>query len=484
MSLGQLLVKFLTDARGFTKVWWFPISRLFPTGLIQVRLLEIRLARVHRRHVVVVAALGILILALSQFAAPATAATATIWTAQAGELFPEESLAINQFLPRDLTVVEGDSIVWERVIFHTISLLSGGERPPFLSPLPDGRLGVYPVVAFRSGPLPRIEIEGIAQASWSADRRGVATQLDETLVINGNNEYDGTGFFNSGGPFDATKLPRLVEVIFTEPGVYDVVCLVHSAMKATVTVLQAGSTSPDSQAAVDARAVDELAASVAQADSLISSKEITVTPPTSWSEGRPTGTTEFGLTTGLLEDDVEFARFMPIANLQIDVGDTVTWEWDKAGETPHTVSFLSGAEQPEYFLVEYKVFKDGSINERDPPVIALNPLVWAPSGGDTYSGTGIASSGVLFGEQGPIGRPTSYSLTFDTPGVYNYLCLMHGPRMSGTVTVADIGLPATGGPTMSRPMLVTTGVAGFILILAGGLLILVFGRSTEQNPPL
>jgi len=91
---------------------------------------------------------------------------------------------------------------------------------------------------------------------------------------------------------------------------------------------------------------------------------------------------------------------------------------------------------------------------------------------------------VLFGEQGPIGRPTSYSLTFDTPGVYNYLCLMHGPRMSGTVTVADIGLPATGGPTMSRPMLVTTGVAGFILILAGGLLILVFGRSTEQNPPL
>jgi hypothetical protein len=79
------------------------------------------------------------------------------------------------------------------------------------------------------------------------------------------------------------------------------------------------------------------------------------------------------------------------------------------------------------------------------PVIALNPLVWSPFGGDTYSGTGIASSGVRFGEQGPAGRPTSYSLTFDTPGVYNYLCLMHGPRMSGTVTVADmVGLPSLG----------------------------------------
>ena len=118
-----------------------------------------------RKHLMVVAALGILILALSGFPSPVTAATATTWTAQAGELFAEESLAINQFLPGDLTVVEGDTIVWERIIFHTISLLSGGERPPFLSPLPDGRLGVDRVVEFQSGPLPRIEIEGIAQAS-------------------------------------------------------------------------------------------------------------------------------------------------------------------------------------------------------------------------------------------------------------------------------------------------------------------------------
>lgn len=429
-------------------------------------------------------ALGILILALSGIPAPAAAATATTWTAQAGELFPEESLAINQFLPRDLTVVEGDTVVWERVIFHTISLLSGGERPAFLSPLPDGRLGVDPVVGFRSGPLPRIEIEGIAQASWSADRRGVATQLDEKLVINGNNEYDGTGFFNSGGPFNANKLPRPVPVKFTQAGVYDVVCLVHSAMKATVTVLQAGSTSPDSQSDMDARAVEELASSVAQADSLISTQEITVAAPTSWSEGRPNQTTEYGLTTGLLEDDVEYARFVPIPNLQIGVGDTVTWDWDKAGETPHTVSFLSGAEQPDYFLVEYQVFKDGSINERDPPVIALNPDVWAPSGGDTYSGAGIFNSGVLFGEKGPAGRPSSYSLTFDTPGTFNYMCLMHGPRMSGTITVADIALPATGGAAPSTRMLLVAGVGGVTLMLTGGLLMLRRSHSKESDLPL
>ena len=442
------------------------------------------LVRVIRKRPLAVATLGILVLALSGFPAPASAATETTWTAQAGEIFPEESLAINQFLPRDLTVVEGDIIVWDRVIFHTISLLSGGERPSFLSPLPDGRLGVDPIVGFQSGPLPRIEIEGIAQASWSADRRGVATPLDDKLVINGNNEYDGTGYFNSGGPFNPDKLPRPVEVKFTQAGVYDVVCLVHSAMKATVTVLQAGSTSPDSQANMDARAAEELASSVAQADTLISTQEITVIPPTSWSEGRPNGTTEFGLTTGLLEDDVEYARFVPIPNLQIGVGDTVTWDWDKGGETPHTVSFLSGAEQPEYFLVEPFVFADGSINERDPPIIALNPDVWAPSGGDTYSGTGVFNSGVLFGEKGPPGRPTSYSLTFDTPGVFNYICLMHGPHMSGTITVADIALPATGGAAPSTLILLLAGVTGLTLMLVGGLLMLRRNRSIEADSPL
>jgi plastocyanin len=445
------------------------------------------LVTVLQRRVLAVAGLGLLVLALSGFPAPATAAGTTIWTAQAGELFPEQSLSLNQFFPRDLTVVEGDTVVWERVVFHTISFLSGEDRPPFLSPLPDGRLGVLAGIGFRSGPLPRIEIEGIAQASWSADRRGVAEGvIDEKLVINGNNEYDGTGFFNSGGPFDATKLPRPVAVKFTESGIFELVCLVHSAMKATVTVLQTGSTAPDSQADMDARAAEELAASIAQADSLISTQEITVVAPTSWSEGRPNRTTVFGLTTGLLEDDVEYARFVPIPNLQIGVGDTVTWDWTKAGETPHTVTFLSGAEQPDYFLVERLLFADGSINQRDPPVIALNPVVWAPSGGDTYSGpdSGFVSSGVLFGEQGPAGRPTSYSLTFDTPGTFNYVCLMHGPRMSGIITVADILLPATGGAAPSTRMLLAAGVAGITLMLAGGLLMLRRNHSNEMDSPL
>ena len=136
----------------------------------------------------------------------------TVWTAQAGELFTDESLQINQFIPNDITIVEGDTIVWERLMFHTITLLSGEPRIPWLQPLKDGRLGILPKVGFASGIQHRTETEPISIASWARDRLGLLEPSKEKLVVNGNNEYDGTGFFNSGAPFDPGFLPRPVSV--------------------------------------------------------------------------------------------------------------------------------------------------------------------------------------------------------------------------------------------------------------------------------
>ncbi len=378
------------------------------------------------------AALASLALASTALAATETTDAGTTWTAQAGDLFPDESLAINQFLPGDITIVEGDTIVWERVMFHTVTLLSGGERPQWLRPLKDGRLGVEPKVGFQSGPRPVEEIEPIAIASWARDRLGLLEPSGE-LLINGNNEYDGEGFFNSGAPFSPDTLPRPVSVKFTKAGIYEVVCLIHPDMKATVTVLQPGFTAPDSQADLNVRAEEERASMIARAETLIAAQEAAAAR-------RPDFTTAHSLKTGLFQDDVEYARFMP-SDLVIRAGDTVAWDWVNAGDTPHTVTFLSGAEAPDYFLVEHKVFADGSLNVRDPPTIALNPDVFAASGGDTYSGSGVFSSGVLFGEKGPPGRPSRYSLRFDTPGTFDYMCLMHGPVMSGTITVNEAQIP-------------------------------------------
>jgi plastocyanin len=39
-----------------------------------------------------------------------------------------------------------------------------------------------------------------------------------------------------------------------------------------------------------------------------------------------------------------------------------------------------------------------------------------------------------------------FTLKFGRPGVYRYYCLVHGPLMTGTITV----VPAMGGTTRSQ----------------------------------
>jgi plastocyanin len=122
--------------------------------------------------------------------------------------------------------------------------------------------------------------------------------------------------------------------------------------------------------------------------------------------------------TGTVDNSVATLQFYSSA-ITIDAGDSVTW--NAVGDA-HTVSFLSGAPAP---------------NPDD-------PAAQAPSGGNSYDGTGIVSSGIFFpgppGGLGPGAPPTSYTLTFSTPGTYVYDCLIH-PGMEGTVTVQPAGTP-------------------------------------------
>jgi plastocyanin len=109
--------------------------------------------------------------------------------------------------------------------------------------------------------------------------------------------------------------------------------------------------------------------------------------------------------------------------VDIYAGDTVTWRLGGALE-PHTISF--GPRALLQRLAEATVIPVPQRSE--PPQVQLNPQVAFPSGGRTYSGSGFVSSGLL--RQGQ-----SWSLTFPTPGVYHFHCLIHYPAMSGTVVV-------------------------------------------------
>lgn len=112
--------------------------------------------------------------------------------------------------------------------------------------------------------------------------------------------------------------------------------------------------------------------------------------------------------------------------MRIHVGDTVHWQ--RNANDIHTVTFLAGTPLPDF-------------NVPAPPglpsPLMRNPLITfpkAPTHG-RYDGTTFATSGIF----GPDGEEQfqvdSFDLTFTRPGTYNYVCVVHGARMSGQITV-------------------------------------------------
>jgi plastocyanin len=113
--------------------------------------------------------------------------------------------------------------------------------------------------------------------------------------------------------------------------------------------------------------------------------------------------------------------------LTIHVGDTVHWK--RNANEVHTVTFLAGMELPPF-------------NVPAPPGLPSptmrNPLIAFPVGPDhgLYDGSTFATSGI-FGPDEDLYEVASFDLTFTRPGTYNYVCVVHGARMSGQIIVVD-----------------------------------------------
>jgi plastocyanin len=117
-------------------------------------------------------------------------------------------------------------------------------------------------------------------------------------------------------------------------------------------------------------------------------------------------------------------RFLP-ADLTVRRGEYVVWTWPGEMGEPHTVSFLSGAPAPED--IEPRPQPSG------PPLLVIPAHIVQPPGGTTYTGQGVASSGML----GNLAGVGNFALRFDAPvGTYAYQWLLHS-EMKGTITVIE-----------------------------------------------
>jgi plastocyanin len=328
-----------------------------------------------------------------------------LWQVQVGGMDMEERIDMHAFFPKEITINAGDGIHFAFAPmgmpgFHTVTFTSGEELPPLFVPeMADGT-----PVASESGE-PRILIN--PQVAWP----------------DGRQEYDGTGFTNSG--LDVLRMETDPPYIlnFTTPGTYEYVCAVHFVvMKGTIIVQEAGAELPMDQADYDAAAAGEYAALLDVGGAAIAQAEAkTATPaadsPTTWDVAAGVG----GLTSARV------MRFFP-EEVTVKVGDTVRWTNMTDGE-PHTVTFLGGEEPPEDVLIEP--------SESGPPTLLQNLKSLLPTAESEFDGTMYSNSGFI-GFPPEISEPLglvmgAWELTFTTAGEFPYYCILHssGPESEG-----------------------------------------------------
>lgn len=329
-------------------------------------------------------------------AAPAGATTWTVLVGAEGAAQPQAAAMASpwqfmRFYPASLTINVGDTIVWKQNSAepHTVTFLKAGQKTPDLV-IPD---------------------PGKSQQ-----------MMFNPLVImpQGQTTFDGTALTGSGQMGGEAQFPKEYKLTFTKPGVYEYICAFHPMMKGAIIVQAAGKPYPKTPAQIEAEAKTQIEADTQAALKIKPEAAQATTRP--GSGGATIHTVKIGYGDGILT----WMGFSP-AQLTIKAGDTV--EWTQADtETPHTVTFTSGAKEPEMVLAEKQT--------AGPPKLILNPEVLAPAGKTTYSGKGYFNSGFIWGVKDPTPGPRTYSLTFDTPGTYKYICTLHDMMgMQGVIIV-------------------------------------------------
>ena len=330
---------------------------------------------------------------------PAAGARELMVMAGAGE----DTVLLNAFLARNITVRAGDTVTWglghpDEV--HTVSFLGGAPRPPDVVPI-EGRnptdVQLNPVTAFPT--------------------RAPGGPVES---------YDGTSMASSGVMSNVPAAPgaspnNVMSVVMNTEGVFDYVCLLHPQMTGTVTVV-ADNAAADSQADIDAMAAAEEAALRSQIDGIRAAGEMIQT------EAGPNGTTIWHVNVGPIgfDSQLELYEFMS-DNLTIQEGDTVIWA--NVAPSIHTVIFHPGQPAPAFVMPEFQ--------EAGPPILVANPFaVFAVKPTGEFDGTGYGSSGIMSVNGGPGG--SSFSMTFSKAGSFDYICAIHAELgMEASITVVD-----------------------------------------------
>lgn len=330
----------------------------------------------------------------------------------------QDTSQLLNYFPAMVRVRAGDTVTWKinGDELHTVAFTQGASFPPFpaTAQAPAGAPGeVIPTFAV---PIPGgKETDLMANPLMAFPTRHPGAPVET---------YSGWTFINSGLLQKRTPpgAPpnQSMSVVFDTPGTYNYLCLVHTdRMFGTIQVVDPDEDA-DNQDTIDARARTEIGLEmplVAQAreEAQPTKKEPGLNNTTTWYVRAGMQELFSGDGRGQAMD------FLP-KQLTVKSGDTVVW----GSSYFHTVTFAPTAPAPEFILP-----KD---QPAGPPMLVLNPLEIVPAKPTPiYDPTQYYNSSDL-GPFSPAGY--SWSLAFDKPGTYEYLCLVHKDLgMKGTITV-------------------------------------------------
>jgi plastocyanin len=360
----------------------------------------------HRTKAALAAGVAVLAIPATASAATKTVDMGTPTSAQkdlgkigaAGNVFSDA----NAFFPNGVTIHAGDSVKFVPTGFHDVNFpKKGGKTTGLLAPA-GTTAGV---------------VDAAGAAFWFNGQPTLAfpPALGPPGLYGKKTTYTGAKPVESGLPL----LPKLkaFTVKFPKAGSYTFYCNVHTGMKGTVRVVSKSKAVPSAKA--DKKRVDaQLAAAIKEAKALLKTKPAA-------------GTISIGAAG---KGGVESYGMYP-ATQTVPVGTTIKLSMSAKSFEVHTATFGPGDpdKEPTSYLGDLaKHFADDQIapsqaiypSEAAGAVAALSP---------TLHGNGFWNSGVLDNSRAtPL--PASGSVTFTTPGTYNFYCLIH-TNMKGTVVV-------------------------------------------------
>jgi plastocyanin len=347
--------------------------------------------------------------ACALLALPATAGAKT-WTAWAGA--PGKAPAgtpkngdLDAFFPSTLRIHQGDSVRIKNNEFHTASFLAKGQKFP--APFaPDTTGGTYSGLNDAAGN--PFYFDGKPKLLYNP---AVFGPVGSTTV--------GDAKEHSSGVFGKALGKAAVTYKFTKRGTYTLLCLIHPGMKGKVTVAAKTAKVP-STAAVTAQTAREFANGVANLKRVVKSQPAT-------------NVVYAGIGT-----NATILGYLP-NKITVKAGTGIDFV-NRSPSEPHNVTFGPKAYLEQWFKTTDLLPAGPGAPNQLTPIDAYGTDPPDANGDWSYDGTahgnGFYATPVIDDQPGgPLANVTK--VVFTKPGTYHYICAIHGPEMSGDVTVTE-----------------------------------------------